>query len=387
MFFILIISAKILSNEQFGVYNYILAFTILFTLLADFGFSRAVTKFVAEYSVTDKKKVNLIFFNAGIILVFLIVIFCGILLFFADELVGENGNYIKYLIPTFFLLPLTSLFDGIYSGLKRFKSLSIIAMISGTISLIITYLLVKEYKLIGAFLAIDFYYFLLFVLLVVVSRNFILKFDRDIFTRIWKYSAILGIAGIGHFLYTKANTIILGKFYFFSEVGYLEIIDKAFVLLSFPFLILSHIIAPQVTELTIRRKYSVVMSYFKKILLYSIPVTLTITFVLWLIFPQIIKLFLPNYFTENFVSIFNLMIFNLPLLLITISLSQPFIIATGLAKYSLLILPFGILNVILSIFFIAQFGFIGAIYSILITSISSKLLTYFFVYKQLSRLK
>jgi O-antigen/teichoic acid export membrane protein len=362
MFFILIISAKILSNEQFGVYNYILAFT-------------------------NKKKVNLIFFNAGIILVFLIVIFCGVLLFFADELVGENGDYIKYLIPTFFFLPLTSLFDGIYSGLKRFKSLSIIAMISGTISLIITYILVKEFKLIGAFLAIDFYYFLLFVLLVVVSRNFILKFDRDIFSRIWKYSAILGIAGIGHFLYTRANTIILGKFYFFSEVGYLEIIDKAFVLLSFPFLILSQIIAPQVTELTIQGKYSVVISYFKKILVYSIPITLSITFILWLIFPQIIKLFLPNYFTENFLSIFNLMIFNLPLLLITISLSQPFIIATGLAKYSLLILPFGILNVILSIFFITQFGFIGAIYSILITSISSKLLTYYFVYKKLSRLK
>ena len=255
-------------------------------------------------------------------------------------------------------------------------------MISGTISLIITYLLVKEYKLIGAFLAIDFYYFLLFVLLVVISRNFILKFDKDIFSKIWKYSAILGIAGIGHFLYTRANTIILGKYYFFNEVGYLEIIDKAFVLLSFPFLILSQIIAPQVTELTTLRKYSVVISYFKKILVYSIPISLSITFVLWLIFPQIIEIFLPNYFTENFLSIFNLLILNLPLLLITVSLSQPFIIATGLAKYSLLILPFGILNVILSIFFISQFGFIGAVYSILITSISSKLLTYYFVYKK-----
>ena len=101
--------------------------------------------------------------------------------------------------------------------------------------------------------------------------------------------------------------------------------------------------------------------------------------------PIAIKTFLSEYYSTNFINMFKLLIINLPLLLITNSLSQPFIIATGAAKYSLLTIPFGVLNVVLAILLITQFGYIGAVYSILITSIISKLLTYYLVYKNLSR--
>ena len=385
MFSILFISAKLLPSTQFGIYNYLIAFVVLFTLLADFGMSRAISRFVAEYNITQKEKVNYILFNSGIILLILIALFTSILMIFAEDIVGKNYNLIKYLIPTFVFLPLTSLFDGFYSGLKKFKLISFVSTFSGVISIPATYLLVSKYQLIGAFLSLDLYYLLLFILLFIFHRNYVFRFNREVFLRVWKYSAIIGISSIGHFFYAKANTIILGKFNFFNEVGYLEIIDKVFIMLAFPFIIFGQIISPRITELKTENKHEMISSYFRKILYYSIPLSLIITIIMWFAFPIAIKTFLSEYYSTNFINMFKLLLINLPLLLITNSLSQPFIIATGAAKYSLLTIPFGVLNVVLAILLITQFGYIGAVYSILITSIISKLLTYYLVYKNLSR--
>ena len=191
MFSILFISAKLLPSTQFGIYNYLLAFVVLFTLLADFGMSRAISRFVAEYNITQKEKVNYILFNSGIILLILIALFTCILLIFAEDIVGENYNLIVYLIPTFVFLPLTSLFDGFYSGLKKFKLISYVSTISGVISIPATYFLVSKYQLIGAFLSLDLYYLLLFILLLIFHRNYVFRFNRELFLRIWKYSAII----------------------------------------------------------------------------------------------------------------------------------------------------------------------------------------------------
>jgi len=55
MFSILFISAKLLPSAQFGIYNYLIAFVVLFTLLADFCLWRTISRFVAKYNITQKK--------------------------------------------------------------------------------------------------------------------------------------------------------------------------------------------------------------------------------------------------------------------------------------------------------------------------------------------
>ena len=67
--------------------------------------------------------------------------------------------------------------------------------------------------------------------------------------------------------------------------------------------------------------------------------------------------------------------------------AQPFIIATGKAKYSLLTIPFGITNIGLGILFIGYYGFIGVIYSTLITSITNKILTFYLIYNGLRKMR
>jgi len=83
---------------------------------------------------------------------------------------------------------------------------------------------------------------------------------------------------------------------------------------------------------------------------------------------------------------FDLLLLHLPLVLISGFIVQPFIIATGKAKYSLLTIPFGIINIGLGILLIQYYGFIGVIYSTLIISFANKILTFYLIYNGLRKM-
>jgi O-antigen/teichoic acid export membrane protein len=382
-FFILVISAKLLGSREFGIYNYAVAITFFFTLLADFGISRAVAKYVVEYKTKNPEKVELLYFNSAVIMLTLAIAFGALFLIFAKTIVGENYRYIYYLLPVFIFLPLASLFDGFYSGLMQFKKLSIISLASGIISIIATYFLISRFKIDGAFFSLDLYYILTFVFFASSFKLFKPKFDRDIIKEVGKYSTIIGISALGHFLYSKGVTYILGQYNFFSQVGYYEIIDKVFIMLSFPFIIYGQIIAPNITEDITLERNNIVINKYKKVVYISIPAAILISIALWQALPFFIKIFLPKYYTPDFLKIFDISLFHLPFILLSGIIAQPFIIATGKAKYSLLTIPLGILNIALGVVFIEMFGFMGVVYSTIVISISNKLLTFSLVYNSL----
>ena len=385
-FLILVISAKLLSSEDFGIYNYTVAISYFFTLLADFGISRAVTKFVAQYNTENPSKVKLIYFNSAVIMLTLIIIFSTLFFLFARIIVGENYQFAYYLIPVFIFLPLTSLYDGIYSGLSQFKKLSIISLIAGLLTVAATYFLIIKLGIIGAFLSLNFYYVISFILFSSSFRLFSFNFDKELIKEIGKYSSVIGISAIGYFLYSKGVTYILGQYNYFTEVGYYEIIDKVFILLSFPFIIYGQIIAPGITEKITLSKYENVLTQYKRNLSFAFPVTIVITLILWQALPFLIKLFLTKYHTPDFITMFDLLLLHLPLVLISGFIVQPFIIATGKAKYSLLTIPFGIINIGLGILLIQYYGFIGVIYSTLIISFANKTLTFYLIYNGLRKM-
>ena len=382
-FFILVISAKLLGAREFGIYNYTIAITFFFTLLADFGISRAVAKYVVQYKTKNPHKVELLYFNSAVIMLMLAVFFGALFLLFAKTIVGDNYRYIYYLLPVFIFLPLASLFDGFYSGLMQFKKLSLISLTTGIISVIATYFLISKFKMEGAFFSLDFYYVVTFIFFAASFKSFKPKFDRDIINEVGRYSAIIGISALGHFLYTKGITYILGQYNFFSQVGYYEIIDKVFIMLSFPFIIYGQIIAPKITEDITLGRNNVIINKYKKVVYFSIPAAIIISIALWQVLPFFIKIFLPKYYTPDFLKMFDLLLLHLPFILMSGIIAQPFIIATGKAKYSLLTIPFGILNIVLGVLFIEMFGFIGVIYSTIFISISNKLLTFSLVYNSL----
>mgnify|MGYP001617218923 CR=1 FL=1 len=384
-FFIFILCARLLTTYEFGIYNYVLAITFFLILFGDFGISAAASKYVAEYNIKDKDKIKYILFNSAILLLALTIIISVLTLIFGQFYLKENYLYAVYLLPLIFIAPMTSLYDGIYRGLKKFKHLAIISTSTGIVFLFIVYILINKYGLIGALVSQNLFYLTMLIGLSLGYREFNFKFDSSIIKEIGKYSTIIGFGALGYFLYSRLGTIILGHFNYIEEISYFELINKIFITASIAFSVLGQVIAPDITKKAALNNYSSIKKSYLKYFILILSISLILAVFGYYALPVIVKYALPNYYTQEFFYMFNVLIFTFPLTMISQFMGQSFMIATGKAKYSLLTIPFGILNIILAYIFIISFGYIGVVYSILIVSTMNRLLTWALLYKEFSK--
>jgi len=386
-FFIFILCAKLLTPYDFGIYNYILAIIYFLIIFGDFGISTATSKYVAEYNATNKNKLKLILFNSLILILGLGVIVILLTIIFGSYFLNEKYVYVLYALPMLFLAPISSLYDGIFRGLKRFRELAIICMSVGLVSIIFVYLLVKNYGLIGALISQSLFYLILVLALFFVYGNLHIQLDKHLMRTIFNYSLVIGISSIAYFLYSRVDIIILGHYGYIEEIGYYEIVNKIYELIKLPSLIIANVLAPTITKYYSKKQYSIVKNKFIKHFIYAGLVGIVLSVVLYFTVPFIIKLFLLEYFTNETIYMFNLLLLILPIRIVATVVSQTHTIATGNAHYSLwTLIPAGLLNVILDFIFINKFGFIGVVYSTLICfslAITSFIILYYIKLKKL----
>jgi len=386
-FLIFILCAKLLNPYDFGIYNYLLAIIFFLIMFGDFGISTATSKYVAEYNTNDKEKLKYILFNATIIITCLALIIIFSVLIIGPWYLKDKYPYMLWLLPLIFLAPMTSLYDGIYRGLKKFKQVAIISLSVGFISIVFVYFLIKSYKLVGALISQNLFYFLLFVTLGFFHKEFKLKKNKKIMSDIAKYSLLIGIANFGIFLYTKFDVLILGWFNYINEIAYYELANKLFMLLALPASIFSQVIAPNITRLSVKNDYEKIKFKIKKYFICSIAIGILVCLISFLIIKPLIIRLLPQYNNYYFYLFFNFLLVIFPIRVFGTILSTSFIISTGQAKiitYNNLI--FGAINVLMDIFFIYKFGFIGVVYSTIILGYISVLVAYYYFRKNIHKL-
>lgn len=382
-FFIIFLAAKILSSYEFGVFSFIFATVMFFSVLSDFGVSRSTSKIITEESINKNHQLGEIFFSGLVIIIALSLACIVVILSLREFILDEFSGYIIYIFPIIFLFPLSSLFDGYYLGQKNFHELAKVFSIAGIISLVIDTYLILNYGLVGALLSVNIFYFLLVVLFFIRHQKKIFFIRKETVMRILRYAVLIGLPGLGFFLFTRANVYLLGKLNFIVEGGYFEFIDRAFIAAAFPFLMFGQILAPTITEKVTLNKRGNVLVQFKKVFWRTTIIAVGFTLVFILVFPPLIKFFYPHYYTEEFLAIFGTIIVLLPFILISNTINDPFIVGSGLARISLLTIPFGILNVILSLILVNYISYWGILYSTIFCSVSNKILSYFLVFKNL----
>jgi len=387
-FLIFILCAKLLTPYDFGIYNYILTITFILAIFSDFGISTATSKYVAEYNVIDKEKLKSVLFNSGIIIIFLTTAISLAVLFFGKVYFGEEYNYVLYLLPLVFFIPISSLYDGIYRGLKKFKFIAIVSIIVGLISLSFIYILINQYGLIGALISQNLFYFLLVIALAFGYRDFNFKINKDIIKKIGKYSLVIGIGSIGWIIYSRIDILFLGHYGFIEEIGYYEILNKILMIFLTPFLIISQVISPNITQHFIKRKYEAIKIKFKKYLLLSFILSILIVFFIFFTNRYLISNFLNEYDVPEMYLILNLMLIIFFTQMLNGIIPLGFVNATGHAKLSTYFLVFfGIIHVILNYILLNWYGFIGIIYSIVLTKCTADLVFIYAYHKILSKLK
>ena len=390
-FLIFILCAKLLTPYEFGIYNYTLAIIFFLIMFGDFGISIAASKYVAEYKTINKDKLKGVLFNSGVVIFVLTIMIMIITLIFGHGYLKDKYIYVLYMLPLIFLAPMTSLYDGIYRGLKRFKKLSIISIAIGGFSVVFVYLIIERYGLYGALVAQNLFYFILLMGLALGYREFNFKLDREIMKEIGKYSLVIGISELGFFLYSRINVILLGYFDYIAEIGYYELINKMFILLIIPFTILSQVISPSITEIYSKNNLTELIKKFKKYIFFSFLCGSIMTLATLLLVPMALKYFLVQYYNQTILNI----LYILAILIVTQSVgvvtAVGFSTPSGYARLNLyFLLIFGTMNVPLSIIFINSFGFMGVIYSTLIIKLLTDILfvlTYYLTLIKLNNIK
>lgn len=382
-----IIFISFLTPYDYGVYGYIMSSIFFLTIFADFGISGAVAKYVAEYNETNKKKLKLLFFNSAV-LVFIVTVFLSLItIFFGKNFFGENYIYVIYTLPILFFAPLVGVYSGIYTGLKKFKSLAIKSLSCGAIALIINYVIVKQYGLLGALIGQNIFYLILLIVLAFGYKDFTWKYDKKSTIPVIKYAAIIGVTTLSYYFYSRADIVILGKFGYITEIAYYNVVNKVFELAILPFAIYAQISGPSMTALYVKKKYLDVKKDFTKHVIILFIFGVLIAAAAYFIVPIIIKMFFQKYFNDATLYIFSLLIFILPLRIIASYVGGAHTGPTGNAHFSLWpMIIAGIANVLLDILFISKFGFIGVVYSTLICYSFAIITFSFFYYRKLRRL-
>lgn len=381
MFFI---ATYFLSKGDMGIYNYMSSALFLIIAFADFGISTATSKYVAQYNTISKEKVGRVLFNSGLIIFTLSFTVILLLLIFGQKIFPEYYVYLYYALPFVFIYPLTSLLDGIYRGLKRFKILAIVSICTGILGIFFSYFLVTTYGLVGAILTQVIFFSIYALILLLFHRGFEFRIDRKVLKDIGTYSIYFGIATLGYFLISKVNILILGMYNLFEEIAVYELLNKIFMIYLIPFTVLGQVLAPNVVEMFSLKRYESVRGLFKRSLLYFfglailfIPLSMLLTmFGIDLLFPQysngiLLSLLLPVALTAAKA---------IPVVVINTGL----ITSTGHAKYlAIENVVVGILNVTLNLIVIKIYGYVGIVWVTLILQSISLVVLYIVYYRKL----
>jgi len=379
------LASILLYKEDFGYYNYILKIAFFITLFVDFGISMAVSKYTAEFSNGKNEKIKPLVANGIIIILILAALMAAITPLLNSFVFDEAYNKLLYLLPLFVLVPLTSLFDAAFRGLKRFRELSLLTLITGLISLPAFYFLIRHFGVTGAFLSQNLFYLLMLAgfwsRFKVVPR----AIDREVFGEASKYAAVIGVTGVFMFLSTQVDVLFLGYFGYFTEVGYYEIIFKFLALLMMPYAIIGHVISPDFTRHYANKNFGWIKQNLKRSIALSFVLSSLVCVALYFGLPYVFEHFFTKYNTlelnkmsQIVMVLFFTNMFNgfIPLLAI----------ATGHARWGMyFIVVVGGLNVLFDYISIIQWGVWGLIYATVILKSTANILFIGYYYLKLPK--
>jgi O-antigen/teichoic acid export membrane protein len=363
-FIIFVLAAKFLNPYEFGVYNYVLAVIFFLILFGDFGISVAASKYVAEYQVTQPEKLKYVLFNSGLVILALTILVTAGTLLLGPRFLQEKYLYVLYILPVIFLAPMTSLYDGIYRGLKKFQQLALLSTGVSLISIGFVYLLIQKYGLIGALLSQNLFYFCLFLVLAFYYRDFLFKPNLEILKSVGYYALVIGIIHVSAFLYTRVDILVLGSFDLIVEIGYYEIVNKVLMLMQLPFLVYAQVQAPDMVETYCREGSSVILRKLTSYLKYATILSLLLAVLLGLVIPWVLRHFFSEYNQPGVIRILYIFLFLFIFQNVSNLVGNTFIISTGHARINMInIIVFGILNLLLDILLVRRYGYIGIAYA------------------------
>ncbi len=387
LFAVFYVASFYLEPVEFGELNYLSTLLVLIAFFADFGLSTAVSKFALEYS--DRQETTGDLFATSILANTLIALGVAFAAFFYFVNRGQAMSVALFIGLYVIFYSISGILDGYYRAKAKFRPTSLIFIAMFFIFIPLSIVVIPVYRIKGVFIVYDLYYAISSFVLLFAFGWEKGKLSATIAKTVAKYSLIVGLTSVFYYLFTRIDVLFLKHFGYILEIGYFEIVNKFYSLILVVFTSIGFVIATRSVShysRTIKRDFSKIFLRENSLFL---AFSLGITIISYAIFPFLVKIFFTKYNSPQIFQIFNILLLILPLRAIAETAVQGYIIPTGHANLVLQSMIIGsILNVVLDYVFIINFGYIGVVYSTMISSIISILIylaRYFFILRLKSK--
>ncbi|MEK6924677.1 MAG: oligosaccharide flippase family protein [Nanoarchaeota archaeon] len=340
---IFLISAAFLSPIDFGKLSLLLAIVLLISTIGNLGLSSAVSKFIAESSIKHDLKIKTIV-SSSFFLGFLVSAVLLVLSIIYNYYFQSVNFYFLFLTPVIVFTSLIGVYDGLYVGLKRFKSLAILTIIPSILSILFTFWCVKNYSLTGALISQGVFYGVNFFFLFIPNISLTFgRFSGPLIKKMFSYSIVIAVANVSLFLYTRFVLFILNSQGSIELVGYYELVIRILFVLINIFAAIGIILGPRKIEEHISFGKDHIRKQLVKHSKLSFYFSIIILLFLYLTFPLVLKNLFPEYYNSDFLFIFHVVSLIFPLYAIEAVVSNGYITPLGYAKILIYPLILGIL--------------------------------------------
>ena len=226
-----ILIARLISNQDYGVYSLLNNTVQTFVLFAGAGIGITLTRYTAIYQNKDKNKAGYMIKTLSVVNIVLSAIVSITILVFSDyisQLLSKEINisiYIKIISITIFFSSLALLCQSVLQGFEEFKRLAKIQITCHIMALIISVIITMLWKLNGAVISMLLLQLLLFIFSINTTKRICkdkkielkTRFDREI-----KY-AIKNVSIPAFLSSIFVNPVIwITNFLFIKKFGYEE---------------------------------------------------------------------------------------------------------------------------------------------------------------------
>lgn len=368
--FIGLYTARFLGAQGYGTLAFATAFVTTIGVVTDLGLHQLMIREIArDFNLTSKYLGNIITIRLILACILIVIILIGAkLLNYSENIVIiVLITTISYIINVF-----TYMIYSVYQAFEKMHFIAVGLLLNGIIYTIgILFAIFSDLNLIGFALIVLVTNMIVFIYnLRTVFNSFpkiSIKHDIQFIIQILKESIPFGITGMSVTIYMSISAIFLSFFTNNQEVGWFIIDFKlltAFWVIPYAF---STAIYPLMSRYYINSPNLLVIitvKYFKYLLLFAFPICIFIT----LNAPDIILFLMGQDFLQSIIGL-QILIWSLILLFSRSTLERLFISVNKQVIVTKAYIIGVIVEILLNVFFIIVYQFIGAIIAFLLTDL------------------
>jgi O-antigen/teichoic acid export membrane protein len=385
-FLSIVIITRYVTKEEFGIYVLIIVISTFLDTFSGLALEQSLVKFISSADVLERRST---LFPALIIRIILIVVAVILVVLFHNSFMNLFGfmatEYLYVIIILFILSSFRGLFYNLLQGMNLFKRYASVQTITSIlrILLLLAVVYIDELNLINVLLveivAVTFTV-LLQLALIPYKEVFFWDVNIDSIRKIVRFSFPLYLSGISYFIQTQVNIFIISAYLNPVSIANYDVAGKIPQASAKGFQSFIIVFYPNLSRLlSSGENRSALKLINNSLVTFSIIINLLLLVSFLFNKEIILLLFSDKYLDSTLAFSFLMVAFYLTAMSNIMGYS---LVSAGLPSTTLAVnVVAGVINLIGVFLMVPLLGFMGAVYSLLITGFASLLFHYFYLNK------